>query len=90
MAKQFRLLVYTQEKLVLDQQVTSVIAPGEEGYFGVLADHAPLIATLGSGIVTIKTDTTERKARLSGGFMEVASNMATILADSFEDITKAA
>jgi F-type H+-transporting ATPase subunit epsilon len=82
MAKQFRLQVFTQEKKVVDEAVTSVVVPGEDGYFGVLADHAPLIASLGSGKLTIINGTAERVMQISGGFAEVVKNTLTILTDS--------
>jgi F-type H+-transporting ATPase subunit epsilon len=82
MAKQFRLQVFTQEKKVLDEAVVSLMAPGADGYFGVLADHAPLIASLGKGTLTVNTGGTERKYTISGGFLEVVQNQATLLADT--------
>jgi F-type H+-transporting ATPase subunit epsilon len=90
MAKRFTLQVYTQEKLVLSEQITSLIVPGEQGYLGVLADHAPLISTLGEGTVTIKNEGEERQARISGGFLEVVNNTATILADSYTEASPTA
>lgn len=84
MAKQFRLQVFTQEKKVVDENVTSVVLPGEDGYFGLLADHSPLIASLGQGMVTIRTDNHERQVQIGGGFCEVSNNTATILADSLK------
>ncbi len=80
MAKHFRLQVYTQEQKVLDEQVTSVMAPGEDGYFGILADHAPLISALGPGKLTIVD--TGKVYNITGGFLEVVDNTATVLADS--------
>jgi F-type H+-transporting ATPase subunit epsilon len=85
MAKEFRLQVFTQEKQVLDEPVTSIVVPGEDGYLGVLADHAPLICTLGSGVLTVKREGAERQLRISGGFLEVADNRATVLADSLSE-----
>jgi F-type H+-transporting ATPase subunit epsilon len=85
MAKEFRLQVYTQEKQVLDELVTSITVPGEDGYLGVLADHAPLICTLGNGTLTVKRESAERQMRIAGGFLEVAGNTATILADSLAE-----
>lgn len=85
MAKQFRLQVFTQEKKVVDELVTSVQAPGAEGSFGVLADHAPLIAALGKGRLTINGGEGSRVMELGGGFMEVSNNTATILADSLAE-----
>lgn len=86
MAKQFRLQVFTQEKKVIDELVISVQAPGTDGYFGVLADHAPLIAELGQGNLTVTGADGTRNLDLSGGFMEVSHNMATVLADSLAEV----
>lgn len=85
MAKQFRLQVFTQEKKVVDELITSLQAPGADGYFGILADHAPLISALGEGNLTITGGEGTRVMQLSGGFLEVVSNTATILADSLTD-----
>lgn len=82
MAKQFRIQVFTQEKKVLDELVTSVVVPGADGSFGILADHAPLIAALGEGPMTIISSTGEKIVQISGGFLEVANNNAVVLADS--------
>ncbi len=85
MARQFQLQVFTQVRKVLDESVTSIVVPGEDGYLGILANHAPLITTLGSGTLTIRQDFNERNLKLSGGFLEVAGNKATILADSLTE-----
>lgn len=83
MAKEFRLQVYTQEKLVLDEAVTTLVVPAVGGYLGVLADHAPLIAALGEGrMVVARGGGAERELHIAGGFLEVANNVATVLADS--------
>ena len=83
MAKNFKLLIITPEKPVYDAEVTSIIAPGDLGYLGVLVDHAPLITSLKSGNLEI-TDQNGVKSTMivSGGFMEVQNNTVTILADS--------
>ncbi len=83
--KEFRLQVFTQEKKVLDQAVISVTAPAADGYIGVWADHAPLVTSLGDGVLTIRTNEGEHAMQLSGGFMEVVGNVATILADSLTE-----
>lgn len=86
MAKEFRLQVYTQEKKVLDEPVTSVVVPAEDGYLGVLADHAPLIAAVGDGCLTVRREHVEREFHVRGGFLEVLNNVATLLADSVEAV----
>jgi F-type H+-transporting ATPase subunit epsilon len=91
MAKEFRLQVYTQEKQVYDKNVTSIIVPATDGYRGVLADHAPMIAALGEGTLTIRslppgaTEPIEKLMHIRGGFLEMVANVATVLADEIYD-----
>ena len=81
----FNLSIVTPEKLFYEGDINSLIAPGEEGYLGVLTNHAPLITTLIPGKLNIK-DVEEKELffALSGGFLEVFKNKVTILADSIE------
>lgn len=83
----FKLSVVTPEKVVFEQEVRSIIAPGSEGYLGVLTDHAPLITALQPGKLTV-VDSAHQTSKycLSGGFLEVSANIATVLADAIETI----
>lgn len=86
MAKSFQLQVFTQERKVLEQNVVSLVAPGASGYFGVLANHAPLVSVLGNGTLTVTAEGgAEKTYNLGGGFLEVAHNKAVILADTLTD-----
>jgi F-type H+-transporting ATPase subunit epsilon len=77
--------VLTPERPVLDQEVVSIIAPGSVGYLGVLAHHAPLITSLVPGKLTVRDpDGKIEIYAVCGGFLEVADNKATILADALE------
>jgi F-type H+-transporting ATPase subunit epsilon len=85
MASTFRTRILTPDRLLLDDEVTSLVACGRDGYFGILAHHAPLIASLVPGKLTIKDrDECERCYCMSGGLLEVANNEVKILADSAE------
>jgi F-type H+-transporting ATPase subunit epsilon len=65
--------------------VESLVVPGTAGYLGVLSNHAPLITSLQVGKIEIRdSNKLERIAAISGGFLEVSNNTATILADSVE------
>ncbi len=87
MAATYKLQVISPERVVLDEEVISLIAPGTEGYLGVLANHAPLLASLAEGTLTVKKEIgSEQKYHLTGGFLEVANNKAVILADRLDDI----
>ena len=79
----FRLV--TPQRLLLEAEVTSLQAPGSEGYLGVLAHHAPLITALRPGRLDVRdAKGTLRSYAVSGGFLEVSKNRATVLADTAE------
>jgi F-type H+-transporting ATPase subunit epsilon len=81
----FKLSVVTPEKVVFEKDVRSMIAPGSEGYLGVLSEHAPLITALIPGKLTvIDNEGNEVDYSVSGGFLEVSGNVATVLADAIE------
>ena len=70
------------ERLLVSRAVGMVVVPGEEGDFGVLAGHAPLIATLRTGVLDIYDNgaVTDR-IFVAGGFAEVTAERCTILAE---------
>jgi F-type H+-transporting ATPase subunit epsilon len=71
------------EKLLFSGEVRQVDLPGAEGDFGVLADHAPLIATLRPGVLVIHEEAGERlRIVVHGGFAEVTASGLTVLADA--------
>jgi F-type H+-transporting ATPase subunit epsilon len=85
MARTFRLEIVTPDRALLSEEVVSIIAPGVEGYLGVLANHAPLVTELNVGVLRIRyPDDTEENVAVSGGFMEVANNRVLVLADAAE------
>jgi F-type H+-transporting ATPase subunit epsilon len=89
MPKEFQLSVVAPDRMVVEETVTSVIAPGQEGYFGVQAGHVPLIAALRSGILEY-VDTTNNRHYVytGGGFAEVAAERVTVLADEAQRATE--
>lgn len=85
MAATYQLQVITPERIILDEEIQSLVAPGAKGYLGVLANHAPLLTSLVEGNVQVrKPDGSESLYRIDGGFLEVADNQAVILADHLE------
>ncbi len=85
----YQLSIATPEETILEEMVESIIVPGAQGYLGVMANHAALITPLQPGKITIHLPGgTELLLAVSGGFLEVAHNRATILADAAEHATK--
>jgi F-type H+-transporting ATPase subunit epsilon len=85
MAENIRLEVVTPEKSVVSEEVKIVMAPGDEGEFGVLAGHTPFMTSLKTGTVHYEdAGGTDRYVFVSGGFAEALPDRVTILADSAE------
>ena len=85
--RSFTLDIVTPEELVLSEEVVSLQVPGVEGYLGVLAGHAPLMAELREGVVNARRADNSRVAMtIGGGFMDVARDRVVVLADSAEPV----
>jgi F-type H+-transporting ATPase subunit epsilon len=81
------------ERLLMSEEVDQVDVPGSEGDFGVLAGHAPLVAVLRPGILTVYRGGEKQQIVVLGGFAEVGPSGLTVLADvatALEDVDKAA
>ena len=84
MADRLTVEIATPTRLVVAETVDEVVAPGIEGYFGVLPGHAPFLTTLGIGEITCRAGRDERHLAVSGGFAEVRNDKVIILADTAE------
>jgi F-type H+-transporting ATPase subunit epsilon len=81
MAKPFSLEIITPTGTVYSGKVTHVRAPGVDGDFGVLADHAPLMAGLKPGRVRLDDTAEHQEFVITGGYFEVHNNRAVVLAE---------
>ena len=82
-----KLEIVTAERLVYEDQVNVVVAPGIEGQLGILPHHAALLTTLQPGELTIRKDGEEDVyMAISGGFLEVMNNRVVVLADTAERV----
>jgi len=81
MAEAFQLEVATPERLIVEERVTEVQVPARNGYIGVLAGHAPLVAELESGVLSYVTEETTRYLAIHRGFVEVLPDHVRVLAD---------
>jgi F-type H+-transporting ATPase subunit epsilon len=88
----FHFDLVSPEQLAFSGEVDQVDIPGMEGDFGVLAGHAPVVAAIRPGILTITAGGTHQKMIVLGGLAEVSDNRLTVLADvatSIEDLDRA-
>ncbi len=84
MAQQIRLEVVTPNGAVVSEDVDIVNAPGYGGDFGVLANHAPFLSTIRTGLLTYEQGKKRENLMISGGFCECSNNKITFLVEGAE------
>lgn len=93
MADELNVDIVTPDERTFQGQAHGVRAPGVEGSFEVLKDHAPMIAAFGIGPLIVKTEAAHEYADVhndrivfatSGGFLEIVENNVTVLAETVE------
>jgi F-type H+-transporting ATPase subunit epsilon len=77
----FHFDLVSPEKLAFSGEVDQVDIPGAEGDFGVLAGHAPVVAAIRPGILTVTAGGSKEKIIVLGGLAEVSEKGLTVLAD---------
>jgi len=73
------LRIITPKKIVLEQDVERVTAPGADGEFTVLPKHTKLFSLLTEGIVTIHTKQGEDFLAIGSGYLETDGSELTVL-----------
>jgi F-type H+-transporting ATPase subunit epsilon len=77
----FHFDLVSPEKIAFSGEVDQVDVPGLEGDFGVLAGHAPFVAAVRPGILTVTTGSTREKIIVLGGLAEISEKGLTVLAE---------
>ena len=76
-----QLQVITPSRVIVDEIVDEVVAPGVLGEFGILPGHVPFITLLAEGEIKYKRGSSEQKLPVEGGLAEVRDDKVTILTD---------
>ena len=74
------LKIVSPERIEFTGKVESVKVPGTQGNFEILTDHAPIISTLGKGVVEYGGNRLE----ILGGFVEVQQNEVSVCVEKTE------
>ena len=74
--------IITPDSELFKGEVSSVKLPGTNGGFEILNNHAPIVSTLTSGVVSISKDSgTEETFEINGGVIEMLDNKIIVLAN---------
>ncbi len=76
--------IVTPDSIVLSTEVDYIGAPGIDGQIGIMPGHIPLLSALAVGALYYRKDGKTTWAFVSGGFLEIAGNMVSVLAESAE------
>lgn len=83
MAEAYKFELVSPERLLVSEDVESVVIPGTEGEMTVMAKHAPVMSTVKPGVVTVKPIAGgEQKFVVFGGFADILPERCTLLAES--------
>lgn len=86
MADTFTFELVSPERLLISEDAESVVVPGSEGDFQVMANHAPVLATLKPGLLdVVLPGGKERRIFVRGGFAEAGPESLTVLAQQAID-----
>ncbi len=77
----FRLEIVTPEGSAFSDDVDSVVIPGVEGEFGVLAQHMPLMTQIKPGELNVRKGLQEFDLAVGSGFVEVLGDRVSVLTD---------
>lgn len=80
--------IVSQDRMVYEGDADTVIIPGVSGEMGILPNHAPLLSTMGFGVIRVRTGQHEEVFTVAGGLVEVQPDLVTVLADVAENVAE--
>ena len=76
-----RCIVRSADRMLYDQDTQRIVARSHHGEFALMANHAPILAVLESGLIRLQTSDGEVKLVSKGGTLEFADDQATLLVE---------
>ena len=74
-----KISVISPEATLFEGEAASVTAPAFDGEVGILPSHAPMVTTLGSGVLRIGNDA--QRFQVEGGFLQVVDNVVRVVTE---------
>lgn len=73
--------VISPESTIFEGDADAIVVPAWDGQLGVMRGHAPMLVLLGEGEMRVTAGGSEQRFRISGGFMQVADDVVTVLSE---------
>ena len=81
----FKLKIVTPNELFFEGDVEHVMAPGYNGYLGILQNHAPFVTPIAQGDLSYRDQAGQTTTvKVEGGFLEVLKNRVLVLTDKVQ------
>ena len=85
MEASYKFKVVAPDGVIFEGDVVSIVVPGVDGYLGVLAHHAPMVAAVDVGELALRLpDGKIRHVAVSAGFLEVKTGEVDLYVDAAE------
>ena len=81
-ADRLTVAIISPDRTVYEGEADMVVAPAWDGEVGVLRGHAPMLVLLGDGELRVTLNRGTEKFHVTGGFMQVADDVVTVLSES--------
>ena len=81
-----RVLVISPEASMFDGDADSVVVPIYDGQVGILPGHAPFMAPLGKGLLTVTHQGKAQKFTLAGGLLQVVNDTVRVIAETVQAV----
>jgi len=82
--EKLHLEVITPEKVIVNEDVESVVATSSLGEFGVFLEHIPFLSGIIPGELRYTTGDKTESLAVTNGFAEVSNNKVSVLVDAAE------
>lgn len=84
MVKTFKLDMMASDHVFFSGECDELVFPGQDGSFGILPNHQPMITCLNAGEIRFRVGDEWHYAIVSDGFVEIMPSYVNILADTIE------
>ncbi|WP_341653663.1 F0F1 ATP synthase subunit epsilon [Blattabacterium cuenoti] len=74
-----KIRIISFHKILYQGNIISIIAPGIQGYFQILKNHAPFISILKNGFLKLESKDLKKKIKIEGGFLQVKKNIILVI-----------
>lgn len=74
-----KISVISPEATLFHGEATHMVAPAFDGEVGILAGHAPMVTTLGTGELRIGDGA--QRFKVEGGFMQVVDDVVRVVTE---------